>query len=125
MELSHRNIFSRNVWKFLKIFFVKNSRFYILIIRTRGGRLLAYKKDKNCQKKGFPTQLTWLVLYSKLKSDLTFGSLFQKIAIEKFKAAILEKKLTIKIGPLNVLLEMFVEHSRSFLMLQILSTVTF
>jgi len=53
VELSHINIFSRKVWKFLKIFVVKNSRVNILFNRTRGGRLLAYKKDKNCQKR-FP-----------------------------------------------------------------------
>lgn len=53
MELSHRNIFSRKVWKFLKIFVAKNSRVYILFTRTRGGRLLAYKKDK-IAKKRFP-----------------------------------------------------------------------
>jgi hypothetical protein len=82
--VSHRNIFSRKVWKFLKIFFVKNSRFYILIIRTRGGRFLAYKKDKNCQKRFLCTA----VIVE--KSELTLWSLFQKIAIEKLKAAILE-----------------------------------
>jgi len=32
VELSHRNIFSRKVWKFLKIFVVKNSRFTSFLI---------------------------------------------------------------------------------------------
>jgi hypothetical protein len=96
VELSHRNIFSRKVWKFLKIFVAKNSRVYILFTRTRGGRLLAYKKDKIAKEKGFPTQLTLLVLYSKLKERPDIWEPFSEYCNLKMKSSHFEKVINNK-----------------------------